>query len=123
MTEESKKPKKPRKPFDAEDCRQIRELARIQCTLNEIAAVMGCSIDMLKNPKYRYHWQEGRLEGQSSLRRMQWKQAETSASMAIWLGKVCLGQKEPQGSADKLKGTIIEYFEGLREGTKGQTKS
>lgn len=39
--------------------------------------------------------------GKSSLRRAQWKLAEKNASMAIWLGKQYLGQRdEPEESID-----------------------
>jgi hypothetical protein len=34
----------------------------------------------------------GREEGKASLRRMQWRAAERSTAMLIWLGKQYLGQ-------------------------------
>lgn len=73
---------------------QIKELAHIQCTMVEIAAVMGCSVDTLEN-----HYSEiikiAREGGKSSLRRAQHKKAmEGNPALLIWLGKHYLDQKE-----------------------------
>ena len=82
---------RPRKELDEE---QIKELASIQCTDTEIAAVMRCSVDTLSR-NYADLIQEGREHGKSSLRRAQFKKAlEGNPAMLIWLGKFYLGQKE-----------------------------
>lgn len=76
------------------DERQIKELAEIQCTMGEIASVMGCSVDTLER-RYADVIKEGRDKGKSSLRRMQYKKAlEGNPTMLIWLGKHYLDQKE-----------------------------
>jgi len=76
------------------DQRQIKELAEIQCTMGEIASVMGCSVDTLER-RYADVINEGRSHGKASLRRMQYKKAlEGNATMLIWLGKHYLDQKE-----------------------------
>ena len=76
------------------DERQIKELAEIQCTMGEIASVMGCSVDTLER-RYADVIKEGRDHGKSSLRRMQYKKAlEGNPTMLIWLGKHYLDQKE-----------------------------
>ena len=77
------------------DERQIRELASIQCTMGEIAAVMGCSVDTLDR-NYAEIISRGRDEGKMSLRRAQWNKAvkDGNPAMLIWLGKFYLGQKE-----------------------------
>lgn len=76
------------------DIRQIKELAEIQCTMGEIASVMGCSVDTLER-RYAEVIKEGRDHGKSSLRRMQYKKAlEGNPTMLIWLGKHYLDQKE-----------------------------
>lgn len=76
------------------DTRQIKELAEIQCTMGEIASVMGCSVDTLER-RYADVIKEGRDKGKSSLRRMQYKKAlEGNPTMLIWLGKHYLDQKE-----------------------------
>ena len=79
----------------------IKSLASIQCTDEEIAAVLGVSVDLLTNKNNREVFAEakesGQLKGKSSLRRMQFKTAEAgNATMQIWLGKQYLGQKDKQ---------------------------
>jgi hypothetical protein len=76
------------------DERQIHALAEIQCTMIEIASVMGCSVDTLER-RFADVIKNGRESGKSSLRRMQFKKAmEGNPTMLIWLGKHYLGQKE-----------------------------
>ena len=79
--------------------KQIEGLARIQCTLKEAGAVLGVSeptiIDFFKrHEKARESWENGKEIGRASLRRTQHKMAETNPTMAIWLGKQWLGQKD-----------------------------
>ena len=47
-----------------------------------------------REPKARETWDNGQHTGKASLRRTQFRMAETSAAMAIWLGKQYLGQKD-----------------------------
>lgn len=82
----------------------IRNLASIQCTDEEIASVLGVSVDLLTNRNNKDTFQEakeaGQLSGKASLRRMQFKTAEAgNATMQIWLGKQYLGQKDKQDVA------------------------
>jgi hypothetical protein len=59
--------------------------------------------------------------GKSSLRRAQWKLAEKNASMAIWLGKQYLGQRDivdlglptDNTQEDALSVSLREMAEGL----------
>ena len=82
---------RPKKELDAE---QIRELASIQCTDSEIAAVMRVHVDTIRD-NYSTIIKEGREDGKKSLRRAQFKKAlEGNPAMLIWLGKFYLGQKE-----------------------------
>jgi len=82
---------RPKKELDAE---QIKELALIQCTDSEIAAVMRVNVDTIRD-NYSAIIKEGREHGKSSLRRAQFKKAlEGNPAMLIWLGKFYLGQKE-----------------------------
>ena len=57
--------------------------------------------------------------GKISLRRMQWRLAETSATMAIFLGKQYLGQKneplEVQHSVTPIDAITQEIFEIQKE--------
>lgn len=76
------------------DERQIRTLAEIQCTMIEIASVMGCSVDTLER-RYAEVIKDGKEAGKASIRRMQYKRAmEGNTGMLVWLGKHYLQQKE-----------------------------
>jgi len=77
------------------DVRQIRELASIQCTMSEIAAVMGCHRDTLTD-NYSAIINEAREDGKGSLRRAQYNKAvkDGNPAMLIWLGKHYLEQRE-----------------------------
>jgi hypothetical protein len=76
------------------DEKQLFALARIQCTLPEIAAVLGCSTRTLRG-RFLPLIKKGRQEGKASIRRIQYKLAtEGNPTMAIWLGKQLLGQTD-----------------------------
>ena len=79
----------------------IEKLSAIMCTDEEIASVLGMSVDTLLNNNNRdaflEHKQIGQSRGKMSLRRMQWATANKgNATMQIWLGKQHLGQTEKQ---------------------------
>lgn len=76
------------------DVEQILELARIQCTYSEIAAVMKCSSDVIAD-RYSEIVKQGREEGKASLRRHQYLSAmKGNPALLIWLGKHILDQKD-----------------------------
>lgn len=75
----------------------------IQCTEEEIAAVLDVSVDTLERWTKRTYkrrfaevYAEKRQGGRASLRRNQWKLSETNPTMAIWLGKQYLDQSDKQ---------------------------
>lgn len=77
------------------DYTAVEKLANIQCTQEEIASFLGVSSrTLLRDEKFKELFSKGRENGKMSLRRIQWKHAEKSATMAIWLGKQYLGQKD-----------------------------
>ena len=64
--------------------------------------------------------------GKISLRRKQWQLAEKSASMAIWLGKQYLGQRDNVDvTVSDAKGIALDELEkmviGDDSGTSGET--
>lgn len=72
----------------------VEKLAAIHCTMKEIAAVVGCSVDTLER-RFADTVKKGRDKGKTSLKRWQWKAAEKgNVSMLIWLGKQYLDQKD-----------------------------
>lgn len=80
---------------------EIRSLSMLQCSDAEAAAHFGITLKTWKellriDAKAREAWEAGRQHGKTSLRRKQFRLAETSAPMAIFLGKQYLGQNDVQ---------------------------
>lgn len=104
------------------DLEQFKKLCAIQCTLGEIASWFKCSEDTIENwckRELKMNFSEAfktwSADGKISLRRTQFKMAEHNVSMAIWLGKQYLGQKEMQEiiastNADDTIRRMDEYF-------------
>lgn len=76
-------------------------LCEIQCTKSEIAGWFRCSEDTLERwckREYKMNFEDVfaiyRGNGRISLRRSQFRLAQKSAVMGIWLGKQYLGQKD-----------------------------
>jgi hypothetical protein len=79
----------------------FESLCQLQCTEEEICAVLDVTDKTLTNwcrKTYNLSFSEifaiKRESGKASLRRTQWKMAETNPTMALWLGKQYLGQKD-----------------------------
>jgi hypothetical protein len=88
---EVKKVGRPKLDIDPE---QVTRLARLHCTMNEMASFFGCHIDTLRD-NFSKEIDKGRSEGNISLRRKQWQMAVEKGNvvMLIWLGKQMLGQR------------------------------
>ncbi len=77
------------------DYEMVEKLAGIQCTQQEIASFLGCSVDTLqRDEKFCGLYKKGQENGKMSLRRIQYKLAEKNPTMAIWLGKQYLKQRD-----------------------------
>lgn len=81
--------------------KEFENLCGIQCTKLEICAFFDVTDKTLESwCKRTYHagfsevFSQKRGMGKISLRRKQWQLAEKSASMAIWLGKQYLDQRD-----------------------------
>lgn len=89
---------RPRLVLNEEGKRAVRSLGQIQCTEEEIASFMGVTVEVFKTEWNKQAFQEelqnGKNNGKASLRRIQFKLAEKNPSMAIWLGKNFLGQRD-----------------------------
>ena len=82
---------RPKKQIDE---KQVFELARLNCSYEEMAAVLDCSVPTLQN-NYLQAIEKGREDGKASLKRKQFEIAMGgNVTMLIWLGKIMLGQKE-----------------------------
>lgn len=85
------------------DQKAFESLCGLQCTLVEIADFFDCSEDTIERWCKRTYkksfaevFKQKREKGKVSLRRAQFRLAETSAAMAIFLGKNYLGQTDKQ---------------------------
>jgi len=108
---------RPRLEFDL---RQVEELGRIQSTLSEVAAVLGCGLSTVKDrlqheAEFSAAYERGVEAGKSSLRRLQWKAALSgNITMQIWLGKQYLGQQDRQ-TTEVVSRKIEEWREKLQD--------
>ena len=90
----------------------IVEAAEIMCTDEEIAGLLGVSVDTLTREENATAFAEakkrGNTKGKKSLRRIQFDIAKNgNATMAIWLGKQYLGQKETLTEGDDAVGKAL----------------
>lgn len=83
------------------DQKNFESLCGLQCTLAEIASFFHCSEDTIErwckrtyNLTFADAFKNHSAQGKMSLRRAQFKLAQTNATMAIFLGKQYLGQKD-----------------------------
>ena len=73
----------------------VEKLSNIQCTQEEIASFLGLSVRTLqRDEEFCRIYKKGQDNGKMSLRRMQYKLAEKNPTMAIWLGKQYLKQRD-----------------------------
>ena len=93
----------------------FEKLCGIQCTLNEIASFFDCSEDTIERWCKRTYkegfadiYKKKSASGRISLRRLQFKLAEKSVPMAIFLGKQYLGQ------SDKVEQTVSSINEDAK---------
>lgn len=87
------------------DYDKIYSLAQVMATYDEIANVLGVSISKLENDdEFKRVYKKGTDTGRTSLRRYQFIQAQNNPTMAIWLGKQWLGQRDiPESEDEKVK--------------------
>ncbi|TAK56605.1 MAG: hypothetical protein EPO24_11100 [Bacteroidetes bacterium] len=81
------------------DEKTVEQLAAIFCTKEEIASVVGCSVETL-NERFVDALKRGKDKGKASLRRKQWESIENgNITMLVWFGKQFLGQTEKMENA------------------------
>ena len=96
------------------DYTTVEKLANIQCTQDEIASFLGISTRTLqRDEQFMELFNRGRENGKMSLRRIQWKHAEKSVPMAIWLGKQYLGQRDKVEYTDDGMKSINENINNI----------
>lgn len=98
--EQAPKNRRPVKVKDI-DVELVWRLACIQCTLQEIADVVGVDIETIRK-HYGPMIEKGKSVGKKSLRRAQWDKAlQGSDRMLVWLGKQYLSQKDAPTDGDE----------------------
>lgn len=109
------------------DIKQFETMCAIQCTEQEICAVLGVSDKTLSawchktyKASFSEVFKEKRNLGRASLRRNQWKLAEKNVSMAIFLGKNYLGQSDAPANDEReeLLGRLDKIAEELHNASK-----
>lgn len=106
----------------------FKKLCGLQCTLDEISSFFDCSPDTIERwckrelkTLFAEAFKKFSASGKISLRRWQFRMAETNCTMAIWLGKQYLGQTDKQEVAvavnndDTIK-EMEKYFESKQAG-------
>lgn len=109
---------RPRKEIDK---KQFENLCGLQCTHDEICAWFDVTVKTLESWCKRTYgdsfskvFAQKRGKGKISLRRSQWQLAEKSASMAIWLGKQYLNQRDNVDvTVSDAKGIALDELERM----------
>ena len=109
---------RPKKEIDQ---KQFENLCGLQCTLEEICGWFDVCSDTLETwckRTYKRSFSEvfaqKRGAGKISLRRSQWRLAEKNATMAIFLGKQFLGQRDSVDVAvTDAKGIALDELEKM----------
>lgn len=107
----------PPKPID---WIQFEQLCALQCTQSEIASIFKVHPQTISDraskqygDDYSTIYKRFSQSGYCSLRRNQFVLSKTNASMAIWLGKIWLGQKDNQ--VEELQQKVEDVRSAIRE--------
>lgn len=99
----------------------VEKLANIQCTQEEIANFLNIHVRTLqRDEEFCRVFKKGIDNGKMSLRRMQFKLAEKNTSMAIFLGKQYLGQKDVVETQHVENGILGELTEAIANAKKSK---
>lgn len=102
------------------DWKQFEKLCSLQCTQSEMGSFFRMHADTLRDRVVDHYGEEYATvyknfaeEGKCSLRRSQFLMALKTPSMAIWLGKHWLGQRDV--SREDVVDIAQELLNGLKE--------
>lgn len=102
--------------------KEFEGLCNMQCTLEEIAGFFNCSVDTIENwckreykERFSDVYKKKSVNGKISLRRIQFRLAETNTAMAIWLGKQHLGQRDHEQDTTNQYGMLPQILDYLKE--------
>lgn len=107
---------------------QVEKLSGLQCTQEEIASFLGCSVDTLqRDEEFCGIYKRGMDKGRMSLRRKQWAAAEDgNTTMLVWLGKQYLKQSDKRDINQKVEVNDVSQLtddELLSIATSGSTRA
>jgi AraC-like DNA-binding protein len=96
---------RPKKEVDPE---MIEKLATVGCTIEQIAAVLGVSKDLLHR-RFNTALRSGREKGNAALHKKQYQVAMSgNVGMLVWLGKQRLGQTDKvEQRVEEVKAQIV----------------
>lgn len=98
---------------------QVEAMSSVMATQEEIATFLGCDVRTLqRDAEFCRIYKKGQEEGKMSLRRRQFELAKKSASMAIFLGKNYLGQKDVVEQDHNLQNGVIDELIGALNNAK-----
>jgi hypothetical protein len=119
VIDDSNKLGRPRFEFTPKVLDQIEKLASVMCTLSEIGDIIGCSHDTIqRNQEAKEAIKRGVANAKQSIRKTQFDIATklNSSIMAMWLGKVYLGQTDKiQNTDDNIPLPIYDIVEEPKE--------
>lgn len=105
---------------------EFEKLCNLQCTLEEIAGFFKCSPDTIERWCVRTYemnfaeiYKKYSQNGKISLRRLQFKLAERNPTLAIWLGKQYLNQRDRISNIVETDEESKELLKAYMEGVKG----
>jgi hypothetical protein len=101
------------------DPEKVKQLAMINCSYAEIAAVLDCDESTLTR-RFAQVIKKGRESGKMSLKRAMWKKAVTEGNvvMQIWLSKQMLGYTDKQTIVEDNTKETYERPESMRDDDK-----
>ena len=121
MTVQNKKVWRPKTPSNLEE---LKKLCRLNCTMPEISSYFDIPLRTLEDRytndmEVRTAIDKGRNEGKLSLRRKQIQIMDetNNPTMAIWLGKQLLGQRDKHDviTEDKATNKLTEALDIIQE--------
>lgn len=123
---EEEKPEKnkggrPPGPVKEYDQKVFEGLCNIHCTVDEIESVLKSDqrtiskwCERVYGKSFQDVYQDFKRGGKASLRRKQMNLATKNASMAIWLGKQLLGQREIPVEFEQFNGKLSILLDTLK---------
>ena len=121
MTAQNKKVGRPKTPINLEE---LKKLCRLNCTMPEISSYFDIPLRTLEDRytndmEVRTAIDKGRNEGKLSLRRKQIQIMDetNNPTIAIWLGKQLLGQRDKHDviTEDKATNKLTEALDIIQE--------